>query len=338
MANSIRPNSTPQNSPSADTHWMVAAWPGMGNVSMLAAGYLVQKLGMKLVGEFAPAANSTMFGIGAVEVHEGIVGKPRLPHSRLYQIDGAAGIGKLTVFIGEAQPNTGAYMFANELMSKATQLGVQRVVTFASMASAIHPLEQPRVFGAGTTGDIVEGLRKMDVDPLPQGRIGGMNGILLGAAAERGVPDVCLMGEIPGFAPGVPNPRATTALLDAFGQMTGRPLDLDDLGPHIGAIDEVLMKMLEQIQKQQRNVESFDEPNDSDGDEGDERKGGTPMLPASSSSTAKPELDPPSREKIEQMFEDAGGNRDKAAALKKELDGLGVFEQYEDRFLDLFKR
>ena len=42
-----RPNLNP------DLHWFIAAWPGMGNVSLIAAGYLVQKLGLKLTGEVA---------------------------------------------------------------------------------------------------------------------------------------------------------------------------------------------------------------------------------------------------------------------------------------------
>ena len=37
------------------------------------------------------------------------------------------------------------------------------------------------------------------------------------------------------------------------------------------------------------------------------------------------------------MFAKAREDRAKAFELKEELDRLGVFDQYEDRFLDLFK-
>jgi hypothetical protein len=38
------------------------------------------------------------------------------------------------------------------------------------------------------------------------------------------------------------------------------------------------------------------------------------------------------------MFEQARQDRSKAMELKRELDRHGVFKQYEDRFLDLFKK
>ena len=41
---------------------------------------------------------------------------------------------------------------------------------------------------------------------------------------------------------------------------------------------------------------------------------------------------------IEQLFEQALQDRSKAYELKRELDRLEVFGEYEDRFLDLFKK
>ena len=38
------------------------------------------------------------------------------------------------------------------------------------------------------------------------------------------------------------------------------------------------------------------------------------------------------------LFAEAQRDRAKATQLKAELDRLGLFKQYEDRFLDLWKR
>lgn len=43
------------------------------------------------------------------------------------------------------------------------------------------------------------------------------------------------------------------------------------------------------------------------------------------------------RERIEIMFGQAAKDRSKAYELKSELDRRGVFEEFENRFLDLFK-
>ena len=49
-------------------------------------------------------------------------------------------------------------------------------------------------------------------------------------------------------------------------------------------------------------------------------------------------LGPDDEQRIEQLFEQAKQDRASAYELKRELDRLGVFKEYEDRFLDLFKK
>ena len=44
------------------------------------------------------------------------------------------------------------------------------------------------------------------------------------------------------------------------------------------------------------------------------------------------------RSQIERLFEEAKKDPGRAMNLKHELDRLGVFKRYEDRFLDLFRR
>lgn len=46
---------------------------------------------------------------------------------------------------------------------------------------------------------------------------------------------------------------------------------------------------------------------------------------------------PATLQKIEGLFRKASQDRTKAVELKQELDRLGVFKQYEDQFLDLFR-
>jgi hypothetical protein len=52
----------------------------------------------------------------------------------------------------------------------------------------------------------------------------------------------------------------------------------------------------------------------------------------------EPRISPADERRIERLFEAARQDRSKAYELKGELDRLGVFDLYEDRFLDLFKK
>ncbi len=61
--------------------WLVAVWPGMGNVAVSAGYYLMAKLGMHLLAEF-PARE--LFDVDHVQVKNGLIQPGRLPQSRLF--------------------------------------------------------------------------------------------------------------------------------------------------------------------------------------------------------------------------------------------------------------
>ncbi|HYE03422.1 MAG TPA: PAC2 family protein [Phycisphaerales bacterium] len=312
--------------------WLIAAWPGMGNVAVLSAGYLVQKLGMKPVGELAP---KQYFDIQAVEVHKGVVSTPRLPRSLLFGSPVEEAKSKLLVFLGESQPAAAGYAYAHELLDRATQLGVSRVVTFASMASQLHPSQEPRVFGAATQPDLLEDLRSAGVALMPEGQIAGLNGVLLGAASQRGMAGLCLLGEIPFFAAAVANPKAAKAVLEAFGLMVGLELDLEELARHAKTIDQALIQMLERMEKAAGEGE---DPESEFASGMEEPEAIAPPREPGPEAPPETQIDYATRQRVEKLFESARRDRRQALKLKQELDRLGVFKQYEDRFLDLFRR
>lgn len=307
--------------------WLIAAWPGMGNVSVIAAGYLIQKLKLEPIAELSAQG---FFDIEQIEVKDGIVAAPRLPRGVFYRWTSPDARPDLLIFLGEAQPSSDVYAFSQRLLERAVAMGADRVVTFASMASQLHPSQQPRVYGVATRPDMLSELQRLEVTLLKEGTIGGMNGVLLGAAAGQGLPGVGLLGEIPYFAAGVPNPKAAKAVLDAFSLLAKLELDLDELARHAEAVDKMLLELLERMQRGEGQEEAeFPTP-----EEDDEEPEHTPE-PAP---PPKPTLEPAAKARIERLFRAAEKDRSKAVQLKQELDRLGVFKEYEDRFLDLFKR
>ncbi len=322
--------------------WMVAAWPGMGNVAVIAAGYLVQELGMRPVTELFPRGH---FDIQQVSVKEGVIVPPHMPRSVIYKWTNPGG-RDLYVFLGEAQPTSGTYSFAHELLDRATELDVERVVTFASLASQLHPSSEPRVAGAATDEAMLAELRRVEVRSLRDGQIGGLNGVLLGASAQVGLSGMCLLGEIPFFAAAVPNPKAAAAVLETFTNLAGITIDLEELKGHAKAVEEALVELMERMKQSERGIEIEGLSDDDDDDEEVEiGEGGDATGTIEQSEKSKPAsqaepktLDFSIKTRIEQMFEDAQKDRNRAMRLKDELDRHGAFKLYEDRFLDLFKR
>src|SRR5690606_40424735 len=101
--------------------------------------------------------------------------------------------------------------------------------TFASMATQMHPSQESRVFGAATDSDTLDQLKQLELTLLEDGHISGLNGVLLGVAAEAGLPGACLLGEMPQIFAQLPFPKAALGVLEVFTTIAAIQLDLDEL-------------------------------------------------------------------------------------------------------------
>jgi hypothetical protein len=298
--------------------WLVAVWPGMGGVAITAGYYLMAKLGMHLLLEF-PAAD--YFEIEQVEVKDGLILSRRLPRSRLFLWNDPKQQRDLIVFIGEAQPPARGGVFCRKVIEQAKTLGVRRVFTFAAMATAMRPKQDARVFGAAIDRETLAEFKQLDVDILESGAISGLNGVLLGMAAAGGLPGGCLLGEIPHVFSQIPFPKAALAVLEFFSAMTGIELDYTELREHAVTVEKTLEDFLVRME---HAVE-----------EANAQPGHLPEPDAAGEKAPRPGA--ADRRRIEELFSAARADRSRAYELKQELDRLGLFKEFEDRFLDLFK-
>jgi proteasome assembly chaperone (PAC2) family protein len=300
--------------------WLVAVWPGMGNVAISGGFYLLAKLGMHVIAEYEA---SDLFDVDQVEVKEGLIQAGRRPRNRFFVWTDPKQKHDLVVFLGEAQPPIGKYVFCHKLIAYARELGVERVFTFAAMATQMHPQNVSRVFGAATDKESLEELERLELEILQDGQISGLNGVLLGAAAENGLRGACLLGEIPHIFSQLPFPKASQAILEVFTTIAGIDLDFAELSEQARIMDQQLGELLAQMEKTY----------------GQQFPGAEEGPGVAQPEAAEPErLSSADEQRIEILFEQARKDRSKAFELKQELDRLGVFKDYEDRFLDLFKK
>jgi proteasome assembly chaperone (PAC2) family protein len=336
--------------PTLHRPWFIAVWPGMGHVALNAGVYLLAKLGMTAIAEFE---GGDLFDIAQVEVKDGLIQPARRPRNRFFVWKDPKKRHDLVVFLGEAQPPVGKFPFCRQVIEYAKDLGVERVITFAAMATSMRPEHRSHVFGAATDERGVEELRKLDLKILEDGNIGGLNGVLLGAAAAAGLRGTCFLGEMPQVFAQVPFPKASLAILKSFSALTGIEVDLEELEEQAAAVEEQLGELLHRVEEQygqqpgiaeSESDEDEESPFAVDDEEGEEvepegemgpsREGVGYRFDEAEESPPEPRAD---IAKIEELFARAAGDRSKAFELKRELDRLGLFKRYEDRFLDLFK-
>jgi proteasome assembly chaperone (PAC2) family protein len=310
---------------------LVAVWPGMGGVSITAGGYLVETLGAELIGELP---TQDLFELQQVDVENGVATPARTPRCMFFEWRHPQDGPDLLIFLGEAQPPRGGYALCQHLVDYAKQRGAKRFFTFAAMATQLHPSSRPRVFGVATDEHLVNGLREFDVEILTSGQISGLNGVMLAAGASSDLPGTCLMGELPFFAARVPNPRASLAILEVFSSLTKIDIELGDLRVQAQKAEPGLLQLLEQMQTAAR------ERAESEGEE----EFSLPEFTVEEDQEAtaevieEPAIDDATRRRIETLFEQSREDRSRSFQLKELLDRHGVFDRYEDRFLDLFRK
>jgi uncharacterized protein (TIGR00162 family) len=204
--------------PSLRNPTLIAAWPGMGMLARMSADYLVQQLDAKQFAEIRSPSNDIYFKDG--------MGKFSQYRHRFYYCNGKQ--SDLIVCSGEIQPQTLNELteLANQVLDVAEEFGAKRVYTFAAVPNP-HDVK-PRVFGVVNKPELGEFLREKGVQLVSgDGRITGLNGLLIGVAQQRKMEGICLLCEIRYLD--IPQPRSAQAVLSTLTSILGIEVDLSEL-------------------------------------------------------------------------------------------------------------
>lgn len=300
--------------------YLICAWPGMGDVAFKAASYLVEKLKAE---EFAEIAPERFFYLTASMVKDGVLGIPQLPASKFYYWRNKAGKNDLIIFISNAQPDlTKAEEYFQLIIQCARLWQVSKMVGFAAMPQPIDHTQTPGVFFAATSEAERNELKRYNLILLADGQISGMNGLFLGIARREGFEGFCLLGETPLYTVQIENPKASFAVLEAFCRILPLSLDLSGLIDQGQVIENEINKLFDYMK--------MGTPEGPIGEEEIER------IKKSLSQLTR--LPASVKEKIGRLFKEATLDIKRAAELKTELDKWNVYKEYEDEFLDLFKK
>jgi proteasome assembly chaperone (PAC2) family protein len=206
---------------------LYAAWPGMGNVSLNAARFLIEKLEMEPIGSVESTESSAAEGI---IIRDHLVLPLEIPEYCFYAFRHPQGKGDLLLFVADHQPiQPQAIALARLVMRVANRFGVRRVHTSAALMCSISHMERPRVWGVGTHREILPELEDLGVRLLPEGHVTGLNGLLLGVAKRMGFEGLCLLGELPYYTIGMDNPKSSLAILERLIRLWKIRLDISDL-------------------------------------------------------------------------------------------------------------
>jgi proteasome assembly chaperone (PAC2) family protein len=306
--------------PKLKNPYLIAAWPGMGEVAFKATSYLIDKLGAE---EFARILPGNFFYLTQSVIQEGRLILPEAPYSKFYYWKNKGGKNDLIIFISDAQPDLSkAEEYCRRIFYVAKNFKVKTAISFAAMPQAVDHAQASKVWFAPTSNQIYNDLKKYNFNLLSEGQISGMNGLFLGLAKKEGLEGFCLLGEIPLYTIQIENPRASYVVLDALSRIFSIRIDFTNLTEQIHTMEGEINKLLDYLK--------LSAPASPIGEEEIEK------IKKSLSQLTK--LPASVKDKIEKLFEEAESDIRRANELKLELDKWNAYKEYEDRFLDLFKK
>ena len=308
-------------SPKLKNPIFMAAWPGMGEVAYRSALFLKEVLDFKL---FAKLEAHDFFKPAAVAVEKGIIDIPSVPAGFFYYCKGKS-CPDMILFIGEAQP---PLEYAEDLSAAiidfVKKYKVKLMFTFAAKPESIDHKSNSKVWLASTHAELLKDFEKIGLKNLKDGQISGLNGIILGIAKRKNIKGVCLLGEIPFYTVQIENPKAAEAILEVMNKYFKLKLNLSPVTERSKFIEEEIDKLITYLKGEPPQGPM--PLNEEDVDKIKKDLAAYTKLPQSA------------REKIDKLFSQAEKDIGKANKLKEELDHWNVYREYEDKFLDLFRK
>lgn len=302
----------------------IAAWPGMGEVAYRAVLFLREVMGFKM---FAKLEAQNYFKPAAIFVEKGIVDLPSLPAGFFYYLKGKES-PDIILFLGEAQP---PLEYAEELSLAITNFVKKYkskfMLTFAAKPEPIDHKNDSAVWIAATHKEVLKEFFPLNLKRLDEGQISGLNGIILGIGKKEGLKGVCLLGEIPFYTVQIENPKAIISVLNVINEHYNLNINLSPLTERAKFMEEEIDKLISylkgEVPAQQQGPSPLSEED---------------IEKIKKDLSAYTKIPQSVRENVENLFKEAQKDISRASILKEELDHWNVYKEYEDRFLDLFRK
>ncbi len=238
---------------------LIAAWPGIGNIGLIAVDSMREIVDAELFAEIEPW---DFFYPRGINIQGGVLTEMEFPYSRFYFKRFET--KDVIFFTGEEQPagNRRAYSMSSLVLDMAERYEIQRIYTAAAAVAPIHHTMKPRIWGVPNSHDLMTEVSQFPNTILMsditehggEGNITGLNGLLLGLAKEREIQGTCLLGEVPVYISQFPTiyPKSSKSILEVLAYKFGIDINLDRLDTMIEEVEENIERLYQMIPDEMR--------------------------------------------------------------------------------------
>ncbi len=223
---------------------LIEGLPGIGLVGKLAADHMADKLkATKFAEMYSPYLPPQ------VSIREdGIV---KLVNNELYYWKGKK--NDIILLLGDFQGITpdSQYQLSEKAIEVCQKFGLKRIFTLGGLGTG-EIVKNPKVFGAATTKEQIEELKKYGVIFRGGGAIFGAAGLIVGLGMMKNIPSACLMGETHGQ---IIDAKSAEAVLKVLNQILDIDLDMTELVKKARETEEQMNKMGKMLSDQKKAME-----------------------------------------------------------------------------------
>ncbi len=226
---------------------VVVGLPDVGLVGVIAAQYLVEKLGLR---EVAYVRSDLLPPIAVL--HGG------LPHSPI-RVFGDKGI--LVIVSETAVPAGAVAPLSRAIVEWCRSKNAKLIISLSGIPVPNRTdIEKPSVFGAASLPEGIDLLKKHDIKVLESGIMVGPYALILRYCAEHGLPALVLSAQC-FFA--YPDPEAAASVLAKLAEMLGLELNVEELvhkGEEIRLRARDIMRRTQREMARMRKTQEYDIP------------------------------------------------------------------------------
>ncbi|HDN83732.1 MAG TPA: proteasome assembly chaperone family protein [Candidatus Altiarchaeales archaeon] len=225
---------------------LIEGLPGIGLVGKIAAEHMIEELKAKKFAELYSYYLPPQVNIQKDNT-------VKLVNMEFYYWIDSSKHKELIILIGDFQAITpdSQYLITDYILDLAQECNVKRIYTLGGLGTGTIT-KNPRVFGATTSKELVEEMRKYGVVFRGSGSIFGASGLLLGMGMLRGFEGVCLMGETHGQ---IIDAKSAEALLRVLTKILDIEIDMTEISKKAKETEKQLNAMSKMIEEQIKTME-----------------------------------------------------------------------------------
>ncbi len=223
---------------------LIEGLPGIGLVGKLAADHMLDQIEAKKFAELY----SPYLPPQVLVLEDGTV---KLVNMEFYYWKNKK--RDIVILVGDFQGITpdSQYQISEKILDFIQQFDLKRIFTLGGLGTG-SITKNPQVFGAATSKNLVDELKKYGVVFREGGAIFGASGILLGLGMQRGIDSICLMGETHGQ---IIDAKSAEAVLEVLTKILGIEIDMTELAEKAKETEKQMATMRKMISEHKKMVQ-----------------------------------------------------------------------------------